>query len=215
MKSKQVELPLFPLNIVLFPGEVLPLHIFEERYRAMIKKCLDEKIAFGVVLADDDGSPFSVGTLAKITEVEHLADGRMNIVVIGMERFLLHEVRISDDGYYLGDISGFPLKKGERLPRGLKRQVTAQLQNYLKLLAEMSEVEFSVTEMPKQSSDIAVLTAIALQVPLDEKQDLLCSESVSEMLLKENDILEDELFTLKIAAKAPKPRELVGIFSQN
>src|SRR4030042_2031651 len=96
-----IELPLFPLNVVLFPGQVLPLHIFEDRYRLMIRRCLAEDTSFGVVLtqrAEETGEtaePHAIGTVARIVESEHLPDGALNIVAVGTERFrirrLLHD----------------------------------------------------------------------------------------------------------------------------
>lgn len=82
---------LFPLGMVLLPGERVPLHIFEPRYKELIGECLEEEAEFGLVLADDDGLR-QVGTLAAVTEVlERLPDGRLNIVVEGRERFrVLH-----------------------------------------------------------------------------------------------------------------------------
>jgi Lon protease-like protein len=92
------ELPLFPLNVVLFPGMPLPLHIFEERYKAMIRNCLELKGPFGVVLISegrevgDPAQPFHVGTSARIIRVEHLEEGRMNILTQGERRFTTAEI---------------------------------------------------------------------------------------------------------------------------
>jgi Lon protease-like protein len=81
------EIGLFPLGIVLLPGERVPLHIFEPRYRELIGECLDEEREFGLVLADEDGMR-EIGTAASVVEVlERFDDGRMNIVVEGRERF--------------------------------------------------------------------------------------------------------------------------------
>jgi Lon protease-like protein len=86
------ELGLFPLGIVLLPGEQIPLHIFEERYQELISECLEDEVEFGLVLADDDGVR-EIGTRAAVTEVlERFDDGRMNIVVEGRERFRLVEL---------------------------------------------------------------------------------------------------------------------------
>src|SRR5438445_13035426 len=85
-------LPLFPLNVVLFPHMPLPLHVFEPRYRQMIGDCLEEGHSFGVV-AIEEGSesgpatPYDVGTLAKIVRIDRLDDGRMNLLVMGAARF--------------------------------------------------------------------------------------------------------------------------------
>jgi Lon protease-like protein len=83
------ELGLFPLPIALLPGERVPLHIFEERYKELIAECLDEGKEFGLILADDDGLR-GIGTRALVvTVLERFDDGRLNIVVEGRERFRL------------------------------------------------------------------------------------------------------------------------------
>jgi Lon protease-like protein len=86
------ELGLFPLDLVLLPGEQAPLHVFEPRYKELIGECLDEGVEFGLVLADDDGMR-NVGTRAGVVEVlDRFPDGRLNVVVEGRERFRLLEV---------------------------------------------------------------------------------------------------------------------------
>jgi Lon protease-like protein len=85
------DFPLFPLPIVLLPSEVVPLHIFEDRYKAMIARCLEEHIEFGIVWLADDGLK-EVGCTAQIAEVlERAPDGRMNILVRGGNPFKLLE----------------------------------------------------------------------------------------------------------------------------
>ncbi len=79
------DLPVFPLPLVLLPGELLPLHIFEARYRELVARCLAGPEPFCVVLEDDDGVR-EVGCLARdLTVLERLADGRLNVVVSGGE----------------------------------------------------------------------------------------------------------------------------------
>jgi Lon protease-like protein len=86
------ELGLFPLNLVLLPGEQAPLHIFEPRYRELIGECLEDDEEFGLVLADDDGIR-EIGTRAGVIEVlERFEDGQLNVVVEGRERFRLVEL---------------------------------------------------------------------------------------------------------------------------
>jgi ATP-dependent Lon protease len=85
-------IPLFPLNVVLFPGEQLPLHIFEPRYRRMVHDCLDDKSTFGILLALPDGV-VRVGCTAEITDlIKKYEDGRMDILTVGRERFLILEL---------------------------------------------------------------------------------------------------------------------------
>jgi Lon protease-like protein len=80
-------IPLFPLNVVLLPGADLPLHIFEPRYRAMVRECLSTKSLFGMVLAMDDGVA-GVGCTAEIIEVvQRYEDGRLDILTVGRDVF--------------------------------------------------------------------------------------------------------------------------------
>ncbi|GAC1662808.1 MAG: LON peptidase substrate-binding domain-containing protein [Candidatus Acidiferrum sp.] len=89
-------IPLFPLNVVLFPGALLPLHIFEPRYREMTKRCLKNKSEFGMLLATSSGVS-RVGCTAEITKVvKRHTDGRMDIVVVGRERFRVTELFSED-----------------------------------------------------------------------------------------------------------------------
>lgn len=92
MSASAIELPLFPLNVVLFPGVVLPLHIFEPRYRQMIAECFQQKTPFGVVLARPESlplqeEPYPVGTMAEIHNLSQLEDGRYVLMAIGVQRF--------------------------------------------------------------------------------------------------------------------------------
>src|SRR5690606_10969850 len=85
-------LPLFPLGLVLFPGEAVPLHIFEDRYRDLVRHCLETDAPFGVVLADGDEMA-RVGCAARISRVlQRYDDGRLDIVAVGEERFEVDEV---------------------------------------------------------------------------------------------------------------------------
>ena len=95
--------PLFPLGLVLLPGEIVPLHIFEERYKQMIGECLDEEREFGVLwLAEDELK--EVGCAARVTRVlERFEDGRLNILAEGTTPFRM-ERRIGDMAYPAGDV---------------------------------------------------------------------------------------------------------------
>jgi Lon protease-like protein len=86
------EIGLFPLDLVLLPGEQRPLHVFEERYKELIGECLEDGAEFGLVLADEDGLR-PVGTRAAVVEVlQEFDDGRMDVVVEGRQRFRLVEL---------------------------------------------------------------------------------------------------------------------------
>jgi Lon protease-like protein len=88
MDGEAVELPIFELPLVLLPGEMLPLHIFEDRYKRMIGRCLEHGEPFGIVFRDPEGGARRIGCEARVTEVtERFDDGRLNIVVTGERPF--------------------------------------------------------------------------------------------------------------------------------
>ena len=96
-------LPLFPLGLVLLPGEPVPLHIFEPRYREMVKVCLDGDRPFGIVYASETALA-SVGSAARIADVTTTYDdGRLDIVAVGESRFRVVEVH-RDRSYLTADV---------------------------------------------------------------------------------------------------------------
>ncbi|MCA9971687.1 MAG: LON peptidase substrate-binding domain-containing protein, partial [Anaerolineales bacterium] len=134
------ELPLFPLNTVLFPGMYLPLHIFEPRYKEMIRLCLDEKRPFGVVYIQDgqaEGGPLpephTVGCTAHIMQMQPLEDGRMNIMTIGRDRFRVLAVE-RERPYLVGQVERIPLQADGDLA-SLADRLYPQVLQYLQQLA--------------------------------------------------------------------------------
>ena len=105
MDADGVELPIFELPLVLLPGELLPLHIFEERYKRMIARCVDDGEPFGIVFRDDEGGARRVGCEARVTEVtERFDDGRLNILVTGERPFRVLD-RFDSADYPAGEVA--------------------------------------------------------------------------------------------------------------
>ncbi|HEY7826160.1 MAG TPA: LON peptidase substrate-binding domain-containing protein [Candidatus Acidoferrales bacterium] len=101
---KPSRIMLFPLDVVLFPGMTLPLHIFEERYKLMVARCLREKAEFGIVLAGEKGIA-TAGCTARIQEVmKTYPDGRMDILTAGCDVYSIQEV-IEEKEYYEADVN--------------------------------------------------------------------------------------------------------------
>jgi len=217
MEAKVYELPLFPLNVVLFPGQALPLHIFEPRYRIMIRRCIDNDEPFGVVLARDEepDEPHDIGTSARVTEVQRLSDGRMHIMTVGEERFRLHDFRVSEHGYLIGEVTPFPFVEDVAPSSTLVRAVAQRLSRYLKLLGEAHGREFRFDQLPTKPVDLAVFTAIALNLSLEHKQALLAQARVADLLAAESEVLREELKMMQIVASAIRPPEDNHIFSRN
>jgi Lon protease-like protein len=137
-----MELPLFPLHSVLCPGVALPLHIFEERYRLMIGRCVERGEPFGVVLIREgrdtgplDGRIASVGSTAIISEVNRYPDGRLDIMTVGGRRFHITAVDTDHEPYLVGEVEILeePLGDGAAA-RQLAHRVSRRFLEYLDLL---------------------------------------------------------------------------------
>ena len=223
--SDKISLPLFPLNTVLFPGQVLPLHIFEPRYRAMINQCIDKDWPFGVVLiraGEEVGTaavPYEVGTTARVTQVERLEDGRLNIVSVGEMRFRIRTLDVTPDGYLRADVTLWPWAPSDVDVSGsLSDHVRGRLRRYVALLAKASGVQIEANDLPDEAAELACLTAIALQVDQLEKQDLLISPSIVALLDKEIDLLRREVRMLQVVLKShgrPQGDDEPVVFSMN
>jgi hypothetical protein len=200
-------LPLFPLDTVLFPGMVLPLHIFEERYKLMVNRCLEEGRALGVLLSlagegvagtSGRATPHQVGTTAVIAGVGRMEDGRMNLVTIGNERFRLLSVN-QDGAYLVGTAQPWPLDGGSELEARVQVEpVRTLFRQYLSMLDEAQGHKISIKEVPDDPQALAVLVAIALQVPKPEKQRFLEQATIAAMLAAEQVIIRREHLLLDL-----------------
>jgi Lon protease-like protein len=215
------DLPLFPLNTVLFPGQALPLHIFEPRYREMVADCLASDQTFGVVLirkgpeVGETAIPHKVGTTAVIQEVERLPDGRMNILTLGQERFRL-ESYDDNKSYLVGRITPWPWDT-TLLPEGsVRRGVQRHLERYIDLLSQISASEFELDQPPQDLTSLAVLAAVILQLPADQKQRLLEIPSLDGLLRHLHGLLRQENRALHIMlAASPTRGEMTHPFSDS
>ncbi len=164
---------LFPLGIVLLPGEVVPLHIFEERYKKLVGERL-EGGEFGIVLADED-SVRECGTTARVAQlIEELDDGQMDILVEGMRRFRIVEVVTPDDSeadYLSAEVDYYR----DSEPEGSAVLNDAALEMFRKMLALM-DVEIPDELAGEGPLSFRIAAAVDFGAPL--KQELL--ESLSE-----------------------------------
>jgi Lon protease-like protein len=196
-----VRLPLFPLGTVLFPGVLLPLHIFEDRYRQLVRDLLsapEESRAFGVVAnragrevgADGVQALYDVGCVARLRRVEPYEDGRFDLVSSGSSRFRLDAV--DDAGPYLQadvELLGEPEGADAEASAAL---VTLAFEEYLEALG--SEVE----ELPADPGAVSYLVAAAAVLDLRVKQALLEAPDATTRLRTELALLrrETELFAM-------------------
>jgi ATP-dependent Lon protease len=172
-------LPLFPLNLVLFPGELLPLHIFEPRYRQMLADCLEGDRRFGITPVASPG-PGALGCVAKIRGTAPLPDGRSNIVVLGERRFGVRAVIDEGTPYLMAAVEEFCDECGSApLPAELEelRRLGGELREALGVLADHPGVE------PGWAEEVELLSfqvAALIETDLETRTRLLALRSTRE-----------------------------------
>jgi Lon protease-like protein len=196
--------PLFPLGMVLLPSEVVPLHIFEERYKLMIGECLESDGEFGIVWLADDRLR-EVGCTARVTQVlAELEDGRVNILVAGGRPFRLMR-RIDDMPYPAGDVQMLddegPADDQEEDAAGAELAAEAR-ERYADLVEH-------VTDERPSADDLEDLDAYGMAATIEfdagSKQDLLELRSERERLARVRDLF---VSTIKRISESEKAGEL-------
>ncbi len=190
-----MDVPLFPLNSVLFPGATLPLHIFEARYKEMIRRCLEENIPFGVTLirkgseVGEPAEPSEVGTLAHITQVRYLDEGRMNLICRGGQRFRLLKT-LHQTPYIMGEVETLlSVSPDDAKALELSDTASALFGEYYRLHLALSNQWARVLSMPRGPDELADFIGCHLEIGLWSKQRLLEELSTPRRLEMEIEIL--------------------------
>jgi Lon protease-like protein len=186
--------PLFPLGIVMLPHELVPLHIFEERYKLMIGECLEEEREFGIVWFADD-KLCEIGCMGRITQLlDTSEDGRLNILVQGTRPFRLVE-RVPDLPYPAGTIE--LLDDDE--PEAASELVSAARECYAALVER-------VTDRRPDDAELEALDAYGMAATIEfapePKQELLEQRSEPERLRQVTSMLEETLKKLDFSEHA-------------
>jgi Lon protease-like protein len=167
----EMKLPLFPLDVVLFPGAPLPLHIFENRYKELINECLEQKAFFGIVRAESEGLAV-IGCTARILRVlERYDDGRMNILCEGVERFEIDDLDSSSRSFLQAEVSPI-VDDGPIAPRSERERCTAMHYEVLELVGLDPQALSLNLDLP-----ISFQLAWTLPADLNFKQELLVLRS--------------------------------------
>ena len=205
-----MELPLFPLQTVLYPGLPIPLHVFEDRYRQMFKRVLDGDRRFGVVAivkgreVDAGATYHPVGCVAEVAEVDRHADGRLDVVARGRNRFAIDGVAQAAP-YIVAEVRTLPETAGEGAEHRMVK--TGRLfTRYVSTLLRMAGQPVEPIDVPEDPVAASYLIAAGLQVDLADKQRLLTIPSAAERLAFEAALLRRELALLehfRVAGPAP------------
>lgn len=187
MDERIKEIPIFPLHTVLFPGMPIHLHIFEERYKNMVQVCLEKGSTFGVVMIRNGkealgpvADPHEIGCTAKISSVEPLSEGRLNLTAFGDKRFKIHHLCHKKE-YLRGEIEILP----DVCPCTPDKVYMAALE-LLGLFQACARIqtgrEFPESKLPCEPNTLAYLAATLLPVPSCNKQHLLSIQNTYDLI---------------------------------
>jgi len=218
-------LPLFPLGTVLFPGLLLPLHIFEDRYRQLVRDLLDrpEPRRFGVIAirqgretgVDGIQALHEIGCIATLNQVNPLEDGRYDIVTIGTQRFRLASL---DDAkpYLRGRVDLLAEETGDEAGAAQAvRVVRDGFRAYLSALAERGVTQISAPELPGDPVTLSYLVAASMIIELGDRQALLAEPDALHRLTAERALLSRELTMLRTLTATPAPDLRNSPYSSN
>jgi uncharacterized protein len=208
-------LPLFPLGTVLYPGMVLPLHIFEDRYRRLVRDLLEgpEPRRFGVIAirkgretgVDGIHSLYQTGCTADLRRVEKHEDGRFDLITVGTQRFRL--LALDQTLPYLqGEVEMLadePADQAGAAP--LVRAVQAAFRGYLDALTEWGGATVRVEDLPDEPVLLSFIVAAAMVIDLPERQALLDAPDALGRLGAERALLSREAAMLRATTSRPAP----------
>jgi uncharacterized protein len=213
-----MELPLFPLQTVLYPGLPIPLHVFEDRYRRMFARILDGERRFGVVaivkgLAEGGPATYHpVGCVAEVRDVRRHPDGRLDVVARGRQRFRIDGV-VQASPFIVAEVTPLVEAAGE-VSEGRALVVGRLFARYVATLLGLAGEEAEAIDVPDDPVAASYLVAAGLQVDLADKQRLLTVPSAAERLRFEAVLLRRELTLLeRLQVAGPAPMSVS--FSQN
>jgi uncharacterized protein len=210
-------LPLFPLGTVLYPGMLLPLHIFEERYRQLVRDLLaqPEPRRFGVIAirkgretgVDGVRSLHEVGCTATLRRVEEQDDGRFNLVTVGTQRFRLLELELDRTRPYLqGQVELLPDDVADpAAAEPAVRAVQAAFRGYLDALNESGGAMVRVSDLPDEPGLLSFVVAAAMVIDLPERQALLAESDTLRRLRVQRALLSRETAMLRSTTSRPAP----------
>ena len=223
-------LPLFPLGTVLYPGLVLPLNIFEERYRQLVRDLLEgpEPQRFGVIAirkgrevgAGGATALHEVGCVAAVRQVVPHPDGRFDLATVGTDRFRLIGLDRSRP-YLMGEIELLPDEHGPEEQPGdagkipVVADVQAGFRGYLNGLADRGGGVISIADLPDEPLLLSYVVGAAMIIDLPERQSLLAAPDALSRLRLERSLLIRETAMFRATTSRPAPDYAYQQFSQN
>ncbi|HEX3926002.1 MAG TPA: LON peptidase substrate-binding domain-containing protein [Streptosporangiaceae bacterium] len=218
-------LPLFPLGSVLYPGLLLPLHIFEDRYQQLVRDLLDgpEPRRFGVIAiregsetgANSVSALYEIGCTATVRRVSEREDGRFDLVTIGADRFRLTGLDYSRP-YLQGEVDLLPEETGdETAANQAVESVQQAFRTYVGALTTRGVTQVSVPQLPSEPISLSYLVAASIIADLQDRQVLLAEPNALRRLTAERSLLSRETLMLRALTSTPAPELRYAPYSLN
>ncbi|MGP8001211.1 MAG: LON peptidase substrate-binding domain-containing protein [Streptosporangiaceae bacterium] len=223
---KTETLPLFPLGTVLYPGVLLPLHIFEERYRQLVRDLLDgpQPGRFGVIAirkgretgVDGISALYGIGCTATLRQVATYQDGRFDLVTVGSQRFRLARLDDATQPYLQGDVELLEEDTGDRPAATLAAQAVQQaFGSYVGALGQREGITAAVPDLPDEPVLLSYLVAASMILDLPARQALLAEPDALARLTSERALLARETVMLRSLTATPAPELRNSPYSPN
>jgi ATP-dependent Lon protease len=190
-------LPIFPLPLVLFPGVPLPLHIFEERYRQMLRDISIDRRVFGLSFMESDASADGippaghVGCVAEVTEVQPLPDGRSNIMTVGVVRYRLDSYIDDGSPYLVGEVTCFEdYAEDDAQLQSMAKEAATTFERIARAVSILSDQKTPLPKLPSDEPErLSFMMAGAIDLDNETKLELLNLRSTSKRLERIRDYL--------------------------
>lgn len=200
-----MEIPLFPLNSVLFPGAPLQLHIFEDRYKQMMNLCIEEKLPFGVVLIESGeealgpiAKPYEVGCTAHIMQIQRLPQERMNLMAMGRERFRIRRL-LNDKPFLRAEVEYLPLTDDNPpWTQGGAARVRELFERYMLMMQAAGQPPIAEGVLPIPPLQVLNFASHWLQTELSYKQQLLECTTTSMLVQRLVKLFHREIKLLSV-----------------
>ena len=197
------KLPLFPLNTVLFPKASIPLHVFEDRYKCMIKDCISTRSPFGVVLirmgseVGDSATPYDVGTTANIININRVGDGQLFITAIGDKVFRINKL-IEGKSFLEAEVDFLIDHEDQDISENMIAELKGLLNNNFRLASGLKGEFVNHINIPNDLVDLSYFApSCLLGVENIELQRLLEEASTKKRLVKGVELLKKNEMLLR------------------
>ncbi|WP_373069177.1 LON peptidase substrate-binding domain-containing protein [Gemmatimonas sp.] len=207
-------LPIFPLGAVLFPGTLMPLHLFEPRYRQMLADVREGDRRFGIIaalpgVAEGDLPAGRMGCVAEVTEVEVMPDGRANIIVMGRERFALNAFVEHDAPYHVAT-GTIVIDDTGALPVALAvaaDEVVSNFKRVVQAVRTLNDDTNPLPDLPDDAAQVAWSVGAMIDLDLESRYRLLAERSPSARLTQIDNVLKKAIPDLELQAAIKQSKQ--------